>query len=143
MLKLTVSDASDQRVADIVFTTIHDRHNRPILSVRDQNTLVEKFRKKRLMTLIHLFVIHRYKSTAVHYVSPTDDNLKQTEGMKALGIYDQVNTEIGHIIVAGVNQQRISELLDSDQSELKKLIFKQAAPGVRSPESRESSYSRL
>jgi isocitrate/methylisocitrate lyase len=90
-----------------------------------------------LMTLIHLFVIHRYKSTAVHYVSPTDDNLKQTEGMKALGIYDQINTEIGHIIVAGVNQQRISELLDSDRRELKRLIFKQAAPGLRTPESRE------
>jgi len=88
-------------------------------------------------------VIHRYKSTSVHYVSPTADNLKQTEGMKALGIYDQMNTEIGHIIVAGVNQQRISELLDSDRGELKKLIFKQAAPGVRSPESRELLSQRL
>jgi len=76
-------------------------------------------------------------------VSPTADNLKQTEGMKALGIYDQMNTEIGHIIVAGVNQQRISELLDSDRGELKKLIFKQAAPGVRSPESRELLSQRL
>ena len=84
------------------------------------------------MTLIHLFVIHRYNSTSVHYVSPTNDNLKQTEGMKALGIYDQINTEIGHIIVAGVNQQRMSELLDSDQVELKKLAFKQAESGVRS-----------
>ncbi len=137
LLTLTVSDSSDQRVADIVFTTIHDRHNRSILSVRDQNTLVEEFRKKRLMTLIHLFVIHRYNSTSVHYVSPTHDNLKQTEGMEALGIYDQMNTEIGHIIVAGVNRQRISELLDSDQVELKKLIFKQAESGLRSPENLE------
>jgi isocitrate lyase len=129
LLTLTVSD-SEKRVADIVFTTIHDRHNRPILSVRDQNTLVEEFRKKRLMTLIHLFVIHRYNSTSVHYVSPTDDNLKQTEGMKALGIYDQINTEIGHIIVAEVNQQRISELIESDQAKLKKLVFKEAESGV-------------
>ena len=142
LLKLTVLDSSDQPVADIVFTTIHDRRGRPILSVRDQNTLVEEFRKKRLMTLIHLFVIHRYKSTSVHYVSPTHDNLKQTEGMKALGIYDQVNTEIGDIIVAGVNQQRISEFLSSDQVELTELIFKQAESGVGSPESLEPLSQR-
>lgn len=143
LLKLSVLDSSEQRIADIVFTTIHDRKGRPILSVRDQNTLVEEFRKKRLMTLIHLFVIHRYKSTAVHYLSPTADNLKQTEGMNALGIYDQMNTQIEHIIVAGVNPQRISELLNSDQVELKKLIFKQAASGVRSPESRDLVSQRL
>ena len=49
LLKLIVLDSSDQRIADIVFTTIHDRTGKPILSVRDQNTLVEEFRKKRLM----------------------------------------------------------------------------------------------
>ena len=41
--------------------TIQDRRGRSILSVRDQNTFDEALRKKRLMTLIHLFLIHRYK----------------------------------------------------------------------------------
>ena len=76
------------------------------------------------MTLIHLFLIHRYKAASVHYVSPTNDNQKQTEGMKKLGIYSDVNTEIGDIIVAGVNTERIKVLLNPDQLELKKLIFK-------------------
>ena len=62
--------------------------------------------------------------TSVHYVSPTDDNQKQTQGMKTLGIYDAVNTEIGHIIVAEVNVDHVKELLSPDQVELKKLISK-------------------
>jgi isocitrate lyase len=61
----------------------------------------------------------------VHYVSPTDDNQKQTAGMKALGIYDDVRTEVGQIIVAAVNTDRIRELLDPDRAELGKLIRKE------------------
>ncbi len=76
------------------------------------------------MTLVHLFLIHRYKCVSVHYVTPTDDNEKQTEKMKHLGIYKEVNTEVGHIIVAKVNSDYIKELLNKDQVELKKLITK-------------------
>jgi len=130
LLKLSISDDPGEAVAEMVFTTIHDRRGRLILSVRDQTTLREDFRKKRLMTLIHLFVIHRYKSTSVHYVSPTEDNERQTQGMKTLGIYDEVNAEVGDIIVASVNSQRVVGLLKPDQVDLKQLIFKQETSGV-------------
>jgi hypothetical protein len=43
-------------------------------TVRDQNTFGSDLRKKRLMTLNHLFLVHRCKIRAVHYVRPTDDN---------------------------------------------------------------------
>ncbi len=76
------------------------------------------------MTIIHLFLIHRYKSDSVHYVNPTDDNRMQTQGMKKLGIYSNVSTEIGDIIVSAINQDRIKELLDPSQKELKDLIAK-------------------
>jgi isocitrate lyase len=45
--------------------------------------------------------------------------------MKSHGIFDEVNTEVGQIIVADVDHQRISELLAPDQEALKKLILKQ------------------
>ena len=77
------------------------------------------------MTLVHLFLIQRYKAMSVHYVSPTDDNLRQTEGMKALGIYDDVHTEIGQIIVAGVDGDRVKELVAPDSEELGRLIAKE------------------
>jgi len=128
LLELNVVDEFNTKIADVIFTVIHDRRGRNILSVRDQNTFKEEYRQKRLMTLIHLFLIHRYKCVSVHYVSPTDDNQKQSKGMKKLGIYDEVNIEIGHIIVAGVSTERVKELLNPDQIELKRLICKSSKP---------------
>jgi isocitrate lyase len=124
LLSLTVLDNSKSKIANIIFSAIQDRRERTFLSIRDQNTFDEKFRKKRLMTLIHLFLIHRYKCSSVHYVTPTELNKIQAERMKDLGIYDEVSTEIGEIIVAGVNSNFVKELLNLNQVELKKLISK-------------------
>ena len=109
-------------MAGVLFAPIQDRRGHTILSVRDQNTFDTSLRKKRLMTLIHLFLIHRYKIASVHYLTPTEDNHRQTERMKAMGIYEEVNDEIGQIIVADVNAGRVQELLRADQVELRKLI---------------------
>ena len=122
LLGLNVLDESGTKVAGVVFATIQDRRGHTILSIRDQETFDTSLRKKRLMTLLHIFLIHRYKAVSVHYVTPTDDNHKQTEGMKAMGIFDEVNDEVGQIIVADVNAARVQELLGSDGVELKKLI---------------------
>ena len=124
LLELNLKDDSNEKIADVVFASIQDLRGKNILSIRDQNTFNEAYRAKRLMTLLHLFLFHRYKSQSVHYVNPTDDNEKQTKGMQALRIYDDVNTEIGDIIVAGVNTERVKELLNPNQAELKALIFK-------------------
>jgi isocitrate lyase len=122
LLAVNVLDDSGAKVAGVVFATIQDRRGENILSIRDQETFDTSLRKKRLMTLIHLFLLHRYKVVSVHYVSPTDDNHKQTEGMKAMGIFDEVNDEVGQIIVADVNSARVQELLVPDGKELRKLI---------------------
>ena len=116
--------ASDPHV---VFATIRDRRGQTILSIRDQETFDLSLRKKRLMTLIHLFLLHRYKIVSVHYVSPTEDNHKQTEGMKAMGIFDEVNDEVGQIIVADVNTTRVQELVAADGEELQKLIARRSS----------------
>jgi isocitrate lyase len=122
LLAVSVLDDSGGKVASVVFAVIQDRRGRNILSVRDQNTFDTSLRKKRLMTVIHLFLIHRYRIFSVHYLTPTEDNQRQTEGMKGMGIFDAVNDEVGEIIVADVNAERVQELLGSDQVELRKLI---------------------
>jgi len=76
------------------------------------------------MTLIHLFLIHRYKVDSIHYVSPTEDNEYQTAKMKTHGIFSDVHDEIGGIIVAEVSRDRIAELLEPDGSALGRLIEK-------------------
>jgi isocitrate lyase len=128
VLELSILSRDRQQVANVIFANIQDRRGRSLLSVRDQNTFDESLRKKRLMTLTHVFLIHRYKSVAVHYVSPTDDNHYQTEKMKNHGIYTDVHEEVGHIIVADVNADRIAELLQPDRDALVKLIQKISPP---------------
>ena len=125
LLELGVYDEGEEKLANVIFSPIHDRRGRSILSVRDQNTFADSLRKKRLMTLVHLFLVHRFKADSVHYVTPTEDNQYQVEKMTSHGIFSEVNTEVGQIIVANVNRQRISEFLAPDQEELGRLIRKE------------------
>ncbi|OAN36724.1 isocitrate lyase ICL2 [Mycolicibacterium iranicum] len=112
-------------LANVVVDPIKDRHGRSILTIRDQNTFAEHLRQKRLMDIIHLWLIHRFKAEIVYYVTPTEDNIYQTDKMKAHGIFSDVYQEVGEIIVADVNQPRIDELLAPDREALTRLISKQ------------------
>jgi isocitrate lyase len=124
LLELAIARDAEGEKAHLVFGVIIDRKGRKIMSVREMNTIDESFRKKRLMTLIHLFLVHRYKIDSVHYLSPSQDNQYQTAKMKTHGIFSEVNNEIGEIIVCDVNRQRIEELLAPDGVALQKLIQK-------------------
>ena len=126
LLELSIVDEDETKLANVIFAPIQDRRGRSILSVRDQNTFEEALKRKRLMTLIHLYLIHRYKVDSVHYVTPTDDNRYQTERMQAHGLFREVNTEVGQIIVADINTPRIEELLSADRAALGALIRKEA-----------------
>jgi isocitrate lyase len=125
VLELGIYGQDEEKHANVVFAPIHDRRGRSILSVRDQNTFAEALRQKRLMTLIHLWLVHRFKADTVHYVTPTEDNQYQTEKMMAHGIFRNVDTEVGQIIVADVNHPRINELLAPDRQALGRLIRKE------------------
>ena len=123
VLELAVTDADGQQMANIIFTIIDDRRGRRILSVRDQNT-DPRLRRRRLMTLLHLFLIHRYRAAAVHYLTPTDDNHRQAERMRALHIFDTANDEVGGIIVAEVDGATVHDLTAPDSPALAHLIAK-------------------
>jgi isocitrate lyase len=122
LLEVAVLTPTGERAANAIFEPIQDRQGRSILSIRDQNTFDEKLRRKRLMTLIQLFLIHRYKIDSVHYLTPTDDNHRAAEGMRKHGLFSSVNEEVGKIIVADVNKDRVKQLLDPDRVALRTLI---------------------
>jgi len=137
LLELNLLDeSSDQKLANIIFGALQDRRGRNILSVRDQNTMAP-LRKKRLMMLAQLFLIYRYRASAVHYLTPNEDNESQTQKMKIMGIFSEVQTEVGQIIVANVNRQFVEELLKPDRAALLGLIRK--AP-LRSVESATATH---
>jgi isocitrate lyase len=126
-----LDEPSGKKLANIIFATVQDRRGRNILSVRDQNT-VAPLRKKRMMTLVQLFLIHRYKASAVHYLTPTEDNESQTQKMMSMAIFSDVNTEVGQIIVANVNRQIVDELLKPDRAALLDMIRKTSPRMVQS-----------
>ena len=122
VLELAVLDAAGERLANVVFATIQDRRGRAIISVRDQNTFDPALRRRRLMTLLHLFLIHRYQAGSVHYLTPTEDNRRQCERMLAMGIFGAVNDEVGEIIVADVAGAAIRALVQPESAERERLI---------------------
>ncbi|TWU28392.1 Malate synthase A [Bythopirellula polymerisocia] len=124
LLSISVVNPGGARVAGIVFATIQDRRGERILSMRDQETYDSQLRRKRLMTLLHLFLIHRYKIASVHYVSPNEENQKQSQRLQEIGIFDEVRSEVGQIIVASVNRDLVTALLHPDHVELERLIAK-------------------
>jgi isocitrate lyase len=121
VLELAATDAGGRRMAHVVFTTITDRRGRAILSVRDQATAPE-LRRKRLMTLLQLFLLHRYGAASVHYVTPTEDNRIQCERLLARGLFEAVSDEVGEIIVAEVRRARVAELAADDDAARRSLI---------------------
>jgi isocitrate lyase len=123
LLELRVLDDSDEPLANVIFAGIVDRRGRSILSIRDQNT-APSIRRRRLMTLVQLFLIHRYGAGSLHYLTPTEDNRSQTQRMQDLGIFTVVRTEIGQIIVADVDRERVSELVRPGGDALEELIGK-------------------
>jgi isocitrate lyase len=124
LLELLLSTPGGEKVANVIFAPIVDRRGRNILSIRDQNTFDTGLRKKRLMTLNHLFLVHRYKTRSVHYVSPTDDNRYQAQKMKAHGLFSDVHDDVGQIIVAEVSAEGVQALLAPDRARLNDLIQK-------------------
>jgi isocitrate lyase len=123
LLELRVLDESGGPLANVIFASIVDRRGRSILSIRDQNT-APSVRRKRLMTLVQLFLIHRYRAGSLHYLTPTEDNRLQTQRMQDLGIFTLVRTEIGQIIVADVDRERVVELIRPEGDSLGELIRK-------------------
>jgi isocitrate lyase len=115
LMELSVLNETNETIANVVFTNIQDRQERNILAIRNQGTDKLEYRQKRLMTLMQSFLVHRYKSQTVHYLSPTEDNHRAVEGMKKLGFFGDVKDEVGDIIVATVQKKFIQNLLVGDE----------------------------
>ena len=115
ILELVVR-SGDNDLANVVFGVLHDRRGRAILSVRDQNTHSPALRRKRLMTLMHLYLIRRYNAVSVQYLTPTEDNFRQAAGMRGLGFYSSVSDEVGKITVADVDEAVVTNLVTDDDA---------------------------
>ncbi len=123
LLEIRVLDGTRNELASLIFAAITDRRGRSIISIRDQKT-VALVRRRRLMTLVQLFLIHRYRASSLHYLTPTDDNRAQTGRMLELGILKDVRSEVGQIIVAEVDREAVARLVTDADGTLTELIRK-------------------
>ena len=83
---LNVFDEARDKIAEIIFRVDKDRQGRKFLAVKDQNT-VKRYRNRRLMSLVHFFLLHRYKTDLVHYVTPSGDNRLSVQRMIHNGVF--------------------------------------------------------
>ena len=111
LLELSVADPSEEKLANVVFATIQDRRGR----LDPVGTRPEHLRRIAAPQATHdtdaVFLIHRYKAAAIHYLTPTEDNHRQCESMQRLGIFERTSDEVGQIIVADVNTSTVSDLV--------------------------------
>ena len=122
ILELKVLDGAKNKVAEVVYTVMCDREDKVFLFVRNQIISDTGLRRKRLMTLLQLFLIHRYKADIIQYMTPTDDNRQQTNGMKRHGFFEDAIEEIGDIIVAHVNKEIVAKTVSSESQGIHQLI---------------------
>ena len=122
ILELSITNGAGEKAANIVFNVMEDRAGRVFLSVRDQNTFDLNLRRKRLMTLMHLFLIHRYKAASIHYLTPTEDNRNAADAMVRRGLFSSSHDEVGDIIVADINGDTVAEWVTPDSAGRQALI---------------------
>ncbi len=122
ILELSVLDSARNQVAAVVFTVMCDREDKVFLFVRNQIIHDTGLRRKRFMTLLQLFLIHRYKADIMQYMTPTEDNRQQTNGMKRHGFFADAIEEIGDIIVAHVNKGIVAKTVSSGGQGIDQLI---------------------
>jgi len=129
-MMLNVFDEARDKIAEIIFRVDKDREGRKFLAVKDQNT-VKKYRNRRLMSLIHFFLLHRYKTDLVHYVAPSGDNRLSVQRMIHNGVFRSARTDDPNIIAIGVDTARAQKIFANDET-IKRFIARQLAlPGGR------------
>ena len=129
-MMLNVFDEERDKIAEIIFRVDKDREGRKFLAVKDQNT-VKKYRNRRLMSLMHFFLLHRYKTDLVHYVTPNSDNRLSVQRMIHNGVFRSARTDDPNIIAIEVDTARAQKIFANDDS-IKQFIAKRiAAPASR------------
>jgi isocitrate lyase len=136
-MMLNLFDEAHDKIAEIIFRVDKDREGRKFLAVKDQNT-VKKYRARRLMTLMHFFLLHRYKTDLVHYVTPTDDNRLSVERMIQNGVFRASRTDDPNIIAIEVDTARGQKIFANEES-IRRFIARQFQPLEQQTQNRRAA----
>jgi len=126
-MMLNIFDEARDKIAEIIFRVDKDREGRKFLAVKDQNT-IKKYRNRRLMSLMHFFLLHRYKTDLVHYVTPSNDNRLSVQRMIHNGVFRAARTDDPNIIAIEVDTGRAQKIFATDES-IKRFVAKPMGAG--------------
>jgi isocitrate lyase len=76
---------------------------------------------------MHFFLLHRYKTDLVHYLTPTDDNRLSVRRMIQNGVFREARTDDPNVIAIEVDTARAQKIFASDES-IKRFIARQFRP---------------
>jgi isocitrate lyase len=76
---------------------------------------------------MHFFLLHRYKTDLVHYVTPTNDNRLSVQRMIQNGVFRASRTDDPHIIAFEVDTARGQKIFANEQS-IRRFIARQFKP---------------
>ena len=82
------------------------------------------------MTLMHFFLLHRYKIDLVYYVAPTHDNRMSVQRMMHNGVFRQARTDDPNIIAIEVDTARAQRIFANDES-IKRFVARPPANAGR------------
>jgi isocitrate lyase len=78
------------------------------------------------MSLMHFFLLHRYKADLVHYLTPNHDNRLSVQRMILNGVFRWARTDDPNIIAIEVETGRAQKIFANDES-IKRFISKPLA----------------
>jgi isocitrate lyase len=90
------------------------------------------------MTLMHFFLLHRYKTELVHYVTPTNDNRLSVQRMIQNGVFRASRTDDPHIIAMEVDNARGQKIFANEDS-IRRFIARQFKPAERPIDNRRTA----
>lgn len=100
-MMLNLFDEAHDNTAEIIFRVDKGRVGRKFLAVKDQNT-INKYRSRRLMTLMHFFRLHRYK-TKWCIMSRRATNWLSVQRMIQNGVFRASRTDDPNVIAIEVD----------------------------------------
>ena len=136
-MMLNLFDEAHDKIGEIIFRVDKDREGRKFLAVKDQNT-IKKYRSRRLMTLMHFFLLHRYKTDLVHYVTPTNDNRLSVQRMIHNGVFRAARTDDPNMISIEVDTVRGQKIFANEES-IRRFIARQFKPVERQRDHRRAT----
>jgi isocitrate lyase len=76
---------------------------------------------------MHFFLLHRYKTDFVHYLTPTDDNRLSVRRMIHNGVFREARTDDPNVIAIEVDTARAQKIFANDES-IRQFIARQLGP---------------